>query len=186
MKSTVTKTLTNGSIITVTVTKSTFSETVADGWMEKETEVLLEDATIDTASGDHYIIYLGSMHISRDHPDCPVVGGHRMGISGLPANAYGGIQGAKLDAKGRSTAKGMMPLSEETFKAISEAHKEALEGIATAKKDAADETDMIINPEYAHMTRDEIKAAERNFDDINNEGADGYNPYRDNLWVPKA
>lgn len=44
----------------------------------------------------------------------------------------------------------------------------------------------VINPRYAHMTKDEIKAAERRFDAINNEGGEGYNPYRDDLWVDLA
>lgn len=41
----------------------------------------------------------------------------------------------------------------------------------------------VINPDYAHMTRDEIAAAERKYDAVHNEGGEGYNPYRDNLYV---
>jgi hypothetical protein len=54
-----------------------------------------------------------------------------------------------------------------------------------APKPAKSGPEMIINPSYAHMSRDEIKAAEKRFDDINNEGGEGYNPYRDNLFVTK-
>ena len=42
---------------------------------------------------------------------------------------------------------------------------------------------MVINPLYAHMTAEQLRAAEASYDKLHNEGGDGYNPYRDNLWV---
>lgn len=54
-----------------------------------------------------------------------------------------------------------------------------------APKPVKPEPEYVINPAYAHMSREEIKAAEERFDDVNNEGGEGYNPYRDNLWIIK-
>lgn len=41
----------------------------------------------------------------------------------------------------------------------------------------------VVNPQYANMSAAEIKTAEKNYDNLHNEGGEGYNPYRDNLTV---
>lgn len=54
------------------------------------------------------------------------------------------------------------------------------------EKPAEQKEELVINPAYAHMTADEIKAAEKNYDNLQNEGyTDGFNPYRDNIWITK-
>ncbi|MBE0434699.1 MAG: hypothetical protein IBX56_02720 [Methylomicrobium sp.] len=61
-----------------------------------------------------------------------------------------------------------------------------IDGDFTAdEKQEEQKEELVINPAYAHMTQEEIKAAEKRWDDTQNEGSmDGFNPYRDNLWVP--
>lgn len=54
---------------------------------------------------------------------------------------------------------------------------------AEAHKASASLYEVQLNPAYQGMTAEELKRAEKLYDDINNEGAEGYNPYRDNLFV---
>ena len=46
-----------------------------------------------------------------------------------------------------------------------------------------EEPEYVINPAYAHMTMPQIKQAEIAYDNLHNEGREGYSPYRDNLWL---
>ncbi|AMD90132.1 hypothetical protein [Desulfovibrio fairfieldensis] len=44
--------------------------------------------------------------------------------------------------------------------------------------------ELIINPDYAHMSAQQLSAAAREYDLVNNEGAEGFNPYRDRRYIP--
>jgi len=47
------------------------------------------------------------------------------------------------------------------------------------------EEEIVINPAYAHLSMQQIKEAEKNWDNVQNEGTtEGFNPYRDNLFIP--
>jgi len=55
--------------------------------------------------------------------------------------------------------------------------------VAEESKEQVAEMVEVINPKYASMSVADAKAAEQNYDNVNNEGGEGYNPYRDNLTV---
>ncbi len=55
-------------------------------------------------------------------------------------------------------------------------------GKAQKRLDAA-KSAPVINPRYAGMTGTELAKAEREYDKQHNEGGEGYNPYRDDLYV---
>lgn len=42
----------------------------------------------------------------------------------------------------------------------------------------------VVNPTYAHLTNAELAQKIKDYDLLQNEGADGYNPFRDNYYVP--
>lgn len=50
-------------------------------------------------------------------------------------------------------------------------------------QNAARERPRVRNPAYAHLSDAQIKDKEREYDLTHNEGAEGFNPYRDHLWV---
>ncbi|MEY3787974.1 MAG: hypothetical protein RLZ75_2181 [Pseudomonadota bacterium] len=53
-----------------------------------------------------------------------------------------------------------------------------------AETEATEET--VINPAYSNMTFEQIKTAETAWDNLQNEGTtEGFNPYRDNLFISK-
>lgn len=57
---------------------------------------------------------------------------------------------------------------------------------AKAAKKAVVAPGMVINPKFAHLSPEEIKRLEKEWDARNNEGGEGFNPYRDNLYVEKS
>ena len=101
--------------------------------------------------------------------------------SNLPDGAYGAIMGHN---DGGET---ILPLSEAVYNLITAALTEAKAQAESDcdKPEPKKEPELVINPAYSHMSKQEIKAAEQRYDHINNEGSEGYNPYRDNLYVER-
>ena len=55
---------------------------------------------------------------------------------------------------------------------------------ADAKRNAAiSEPNLIKNPKYAGLSDEELKRLEAEYDKTHNEGGEGFNPYRDHLWI---
>ena len=101
-----------------------------------------------TISKDGNIIIERGLSLSTNYPN-------------LPAGAYGVIKG-QLDGK-----QTVQPLSEETYnlviKAISEAKAQAESDCD--KPEPKKEPELVINPAYSHMSKQEIKAAEQRYMD---------------------
>jgi hypothetical protein len=100
----------------------------------------------------------------------------------MPRGARGAISGSK------GTKEVMQLIGQETYnlivEAVSEAKEKAESDCLVVKKTNATE-DLVVNTEYSHLSLSELKAAELNYDNANNEGMGGYNPYRDSLTVKK-
>jgi hypothetical protein len=98
----------------------------------------------------------------------------------MPRGARGAVSGSK------GTKEVMQLIGQETYDlivaAVSEAKEKAESDFLVVKKTNTPE-DCIVNPEYSHFSLSEIKASELNYDNVNNEGMGGYNPYRDSLTI---
>lgn len=94
----------------------------------------------------------------------------------IPSSSYGIMH----------THKGDAPITEEGYKlaeeAIKEAKEEAEKEFDTDEEEVEKEV-LVVNPEYVNLTDKELSELENNYDNINNEGAEGFNPYRDNYLV---
>lgn len=94
---------------------------------------------------------------------------------------------AKAVIRGYKAGKEIVqPIGAETYEiilaAIKEAKKQAESDIKTTS-DGEKEPALAINPDYAGLSRLELKQKEKDYDDLYNEGCEGFNPYRDNLYI---
>lgn len=165
---------------TYTATATTKSGvTVTVNW----SAAMIEKSIDGMVYGEELSSHCESVKITKDGKEV-VTGRSRMDLVNsypdLPAAAAGAMRGTR-DGK-----EIVQPLSQEVYDLVIETIKQAREkSEADFVKEGQDnaEEELIINPAYAHMTTEEIKAAERKYDNIHNEGAEGFNPYRDNLYV---
>ena len=81
------------------------------------------------------------------------------------------------------THGGGVAIPEAAYKLVEEAIKEAKEKAENGSNVVVEKasSQLIVNPKYADLTKNELTELEKNHDDINNEGEEGFNPYRDNL-----
>jgi hypothetical protein len=99
----------------------------------------------------------------------------------MPATAVAVVRGM------RGSKEIVQPISKSTYDLILQLFAEAKklaeadcqQPVATKKEEA---NVFVVNPRYAHMSPEQIRAAERRYYLVNNEGGEGYNPYRDNLF----
>ena len=71
---------------------------------------------------------------------------------------------------------------------VAGAAREFLAAVFKAQSDAKKERpnagpNLIKNQKYANLSDAEIKRLEAEYDDLQNEGGEGFNPYRDRLWI---
>lgn len=169
---TTTKTKTSGAITVTVIHRTSTLDKTADGVVYGSEVVSYVDRITLTVNGNTVIDCAGHcFRIGKKEGQ-----GFRTGFEErLPAQAFGYAQHGDM----------IQPLSEATYSlivaAMAEARHEAEADFVTEEEKP---NELVINPLYADMTNDEIKKAERDYDTLHNEGGDGYNPYRDNLYVP--
>ena len=102
----------------------------------------------------------------------------------MPRGAKGAISGSKVTQGVKGFKEVMQLIGAETYDLIKLAVQEARE-IAESELNISEKPaeNLIDNPKFAHLTNTEIKAAELSYDNLHNEGGEGFNPYRDSLII---
>lgn len=72
----------------------------------------------------------------------------------------------------------LTPVEEQ---ALVNANTQAAATIAAREK--SEDAELIVNPAYAGLSREELAQKENQYDRVMNEGGEGFNPYRDNYWI---
>lgn len=168
MKSEITKTTSTGTTITVSWSASMTNINLDGDVTSQNISSICTGIKIEK-TGQLVVAARDANSLSSNYP-------------GMPAGAAGVICGT------RDNKEVVVPMAAEAYNMITEMLAQAKAQAESdceqpAQQKAAPE--MIINPKFADMSRAEIKAAEIQYDAINNEGGEGYNPYRDELFIVK-
>jgi len=163
---TINKTTLKGAVISASHSAIIVDKTL-DGLTYGEELLSSSDGFTMTYKGRLIVKGYGINSINRSYPD-------------MPEGAFAVIRGTNSENKEIA-----QPISKEAYDllidAINEARVEAEKNLKEVEK--VEEGKMTVNPEYADMTASELKTAEKQYDYINNEGGEGYNPYRDNYYI---